>query len=62
MRHIQSPDLPFLGAFLMQDTSEYIRSTGSELGDLDLQTYRAFVLSEMDKWKGVVRQAEVKDE
>ncbi|MNN27779.1 Tripartite tricarboxylate transporter family receptor [compost metagenome] len=43
-------------------TTDYIRSTGSEPGDMDLPTYRAFVLSEMDKWKGVVQQAGVKDE
>jgi tripartite-type tricarboxylate transporter receptor subunit TctC len=43
-------------------TADYIRSTGSEPGDMDLPTYRSFVAAEMDKWKGVVQQAGVKDE
>ncbi|TDF64510.1 tripartite tricarboxylate transporter substrate binding protein [Cupriavidus sp. L7L] len=49
-------------AIAKKDTADYIRSTGSEPGDMDLKTYRAFVSAEMDKWKGVVQQAGVKDE
>ncbi|SCV00315.1 Extra-cytoplasmic solute receptor family protein 143 [Cupriavidus necator] len=45
-----------------QATTDYIRSTGSEPGDMDLPAYRSFVSSEMDKWKRVVQQAGVKDE
>jgi len=52
----------FRKAIAIPATSEYIRSTGSEPGDMDLPTYRAFVLSEMEKWKGVIQQAGVKDE
>lgn len=43
-------------------TREYIHSTGSEPGDLDLPKYRAFVEAEFAKWKSVVTEAGVKDE
>lgn len=43
-------------------TSDYIHSTGSEPGNMDLPTYKAFVQSEIDKWKAVIQQAGVKDE
>ena len=49
-------------AIASQATSDYIRSTGSEPGNMDLPTYKAFVQSEMDKWKAVIQQAGVKDE
>lgn len=43
-------------------TLEYIRSTGSEPGNLDLDAYRRFVHDELDKWSSVIQQAGVKDE
>lgn len=43
-------------------TQEYIRSTGSEPGDMDLGQYQKFVSDEMDKWQAVITQAGVKDE
>ncbi|WP_258129941.1 Bug family tripartite tricarboxylate transporter substrate binding protein [Achromobacter anxifer] len=43
-------------------TQEYIRSTGSEPGDMDLAQYTKFVSDEMDKWQAVISQAGVKDE
>ncbi len=43
-------------------TQEYIRSTGSEPGDMDLAQYQKFVSDEMDKWQAVISQAGVKDE
>ncbi len=43
-------------------TQDYIRSTGSEPGDLDLTQYQKFVSDEMDKWQAVISQAGVKDE
>ncbi|WP_447921637.1 Bug family tripartite tricarboxylate transporter substrate binding protein [Achromobacter aegrifaciens] len=43
-------------------TQEYIRSTGSEPGDLDLAQYQKFVSDEMEKWQAVITQAGVKDE
>jgi tripartite-type tricarboxylate transporter receptor subunit TctC len=43
-------------------TQDYIRSTGSEPGDMDLAQYQKFVSDEMDKWQAVINQAGVKDE
>lgn len=43
-------------------TMEYIASTGSEPGELDLEQYEKFVNDEMDKWQDVVEKAEVSDE
>ncbi|MNV87291.1 hypothetical protein D3C71_1814060 [compost metagenome] len=43
-------------------TREYIHSTGSEPGNLDLPEYRAFVDAEFAKWKAVVTEADVKGE
>lgn len=47
---------------MQQATQDYIRSTGSEPGDMDLPKYRKFVSDEMDKWQAVITQAGVKDE
>jgi len=49
-------------AIAKADTAEYIRSTGSEPGDLTRASYVEFVNAEFDKWKAVVQQAGVKDE
>ena len=43
-------------------TREYIQSTGSEPGNLDLPQYRAFVDAEFAKWKSVITEADVKGE
>ncbi|WP_404300538.1 Bug family tripartite tricarboxylate transporter substrate binding protein [Alicycliphilus denitrificans] len=49
-------------AIAKPDTTEYIRSTGSEPGNLKLPDYVRFVNAEFDKWKSVIQQAGVKDE
>ncbi|WP_066269960.1 tripartite tricarboxylate transporter substrate binding protein [Hydrogenophaga palleronii] len=43
-------------------TRDYILSTGSEPGNLDLAQYRTFVDAEFAKWKAVITEADVKGE
>lgn len=52
----------FRAAVAEPDVADYIRSTGSEPGDLDLAAYRTFVNNEMDKWKSVIETAGITDE
>ncbi|QVQ26376.1 Bug family tripartite tricarboxylate transporter substrate binding protein [Achromobacter deleyi] len=59
---IQTLNSEIRKSVMQQATQEYIRSTGSEPGDMDLPTYRKFVGDEMDKWQAVITQAGVKDE
>ncbi|EKD97407.1 MAG: hypothetical protein ACD_23C00940G0002 [uncultured bacterium] len=49
-------------AIASPETQEYIRSTGSEPGELNLKDYQQFVSNEFDKWAHVIREAGVKDE
>lgn len=49
-------------AIASPDTLEYIRSTGSEPGEMALKDYQQFVATEFDKWARVIREAGVKDE
>ncbi len=49
-------------AIAAPDTVAYIRSTGSEPGELNLKDYQQFVSNEFDKWARVIREAGVKDE
>ncbi|MNQ73755.1 Tripartite tricarboxylate transporter family receptor [compost metagenome] len=59
---IQTLNSEIRKSVMQQATQEYIRSTGSEPGNMDLPTYRKFVGDEMDKWQAVITQAGVKDE
>lgn len=52
----------FVAAMAEPSTKEYILSTGSEAGAMNLDEYRSFVEAEMDKWKSVVEAAGVKEE
>ncbi|SSW70189.1 hypothetical protein AVE30378_03902 [Achromobacter veterisilvae] len=59
---VQALNTEIRKAVMQQATQDYIRSTGSEPGDMDLTQYRKFVSDEMDKWQAVITQAGVKDE
>ncbi|MGY6270878.1 Bug family tripartite tricarboxylate transporter substrate binding protein [Achromobacter denitrificans] len=59
---VQTLNTEIRKAVMQPETQEYIRSTGSEPGDMDLPQYRKFVGDEMDKWRAVITQAGVKDE
>ena len=49
-------------AIAAPDTLEYIRSTGSEPGAMDVKEYQKYVGNEFDKWARVIQEAGVKDE
>ncbi|KGD90055.1 ABC transporter substrate-binding protein [Achromobacter sp. RTa] len=59
---VQTLNAEIRKAVMAPATQEYIRSTGSEPGDMDVPQYRKFVNDEMDKWQAVITQAGVKDE
>ncbi|MDT4833961.1 hypothetical protein FQZ97_675880 [compost metagenome] len=59
---VQTLNAEIRKAVMASATQEYIRSTGSEPGDMDVPQYRKFVNDEMDKWQAVITQAGVKDE
>lgn len=44
------------------DTLEYIRSTGSEPGTMNIKEYQTYVSNEFDKWARVISESGVKDE
>ena len=49
-------------AIAAPDTLEYIRSTGSEPGAMDVKEYQKYVGNDFDKWARVIQEAGVKDE